>query len=384
MAVNSFQKKVFSKIHMENLVYNTCWEDPRCDRNLLDFDAHSKVVMITSAGCNALDYLLDDPAEIHCVDMNPRQNALLHLKMAAIRTHHSDDLFKLFGEGHHPLAKEWYYDSMRAFIPGYAATFWDKKIKIFAGKGMRKTFYHRSTSGTLAWLIMNFVRTRPSLSRAVQSLLECQTLEQQQLVYPEVEKKLFGPFISWLMNRNLTLYLAGVPVSQRKLMQDGENGGVIGYIKSSLQNVFMHLPIRENYFWRVYIKGAYSKECCPNYLKPENQPILAAKTDRIQSYNTTLSDFLKSNPGKYSHFILLDHQDWLSRNNMAALEEEWQLILQNSEPGAKVLMRSAAPSIDFIPKFVNERVQFQPERTQKEALLDRVGTYASVEMGVIQ
>jgi hypothetical protein len=41
------------------------------------------VVMITSAGCNALDYVLDLPAEIHAVDVNSRQNALLQLKLSS-------------------------------------------------------------------------------------------------------------------------------------------------------------------------------------------------------------------------------------------------------------------------------------------------------------
>ncbi|MCW0218895.1 MAG: BtaA family protein, partial [Prosthecobacter sp.] len=67
---------IFNRVHGGNLVYNTCWEDPRLDRQMLDLQPDSRVVMITSAGCNALDYLLDAPAEIHAVDMNPRQNAL--------------------------------------------------------------------------------------------------------------------------------------------------------------------------------------------------------------------------------------------------------------------------------------------------------------------
>ena len=41
--------------------------------------------MITSAGCNALDYLLDEPRQVHAVDVNPKQNALLELKLSAIR-----------------------------------------------------------------------------------------------------------------------------------------------------------------------------------------------------------------------------------------------------------------------------------------------------------
>lgn len=384
MAETRLQKKVFSKIHMDNLVYNTCWEDPRCDRELMEFGPDAKVVMITSAGCNALDYLLDNPAQIHCVDMNPRQNALLHLKMASLQSQSHQDIFQLFGVGRHPKARECYYDSLRSIIPSYAMEFWDRKIQLFAQNGLRGSFYHRSTSGTLAWLIMNFTRTRPRLRKAVRQLMDCTTLDQQREIYPQVEKMLFGPFIQWLMNRNLTLYLAGVPVSQKKLMEDSGNGGVIGYIKASLRHVFMNLPVSENYFWRVYVHGAYSDSCSPNYLKKENQTLLSERVDRIKTYNQTLSGFLQENPGEYTHFILLDHQDWLSRNNKPALQEEWELILRNSAPKAKVLLRSAAPKVEFIPSFVRERVEFQPEKAMKSALKDRVGTYAGIEMGVIR
>ena len=81
------QDAIFSQVHGGNLVYNTCWEDPRLDREMLNLQPDSRVVMITSAGCNALDYLLDGPAQIHAVDMNPRQNALLQLKIAMIQLH---------------------------------------------------------------------------------------------------------------------------------------------------------------------------------------------------------------------------------------------------------------------------------------------------------
>ncbi|MFP4054703.1 MAG: DUF3419 family protein, partial [Phycisphaerae bacterium] len=47
----------FRHVHGGRLIYNTSWEDPRIDRELLELDGDSKVVMITSAGCNALDYL---------------------------------------------------------------------------------------------------------------------------------------------------------------------------------------------------------------------------------------------------------------------------------------------------------------------------------------
>lgn len=33
---------LFRQIHTNNLVYNTCWEDPRCDRELLNIDEKSE------------------------------------------------------------------------------------------------------------------------------------------------------------------------------------------------------------------------------------------------------------------------------------------------------------------------------------------------------
>jgi S-adenosylmethionine-diacylglycerol 3-amino-3-carboxypropyl transferase len=67
------------------------------------------------------------------------------------------------------------------------------------------------------------------------------------------------------------------------------------------------------------------------------------------------------------------------------LEEEWQLILQNSKPGTRILLRSAATRIDFFPKFVEEKIDWIPqnELTQMHNQ-DRVGTYGSVYLGVVK
>src|SRR5262249_12381767 len=50
--------RIFKAAHRRHLIYNTCWEDPRLDRVALDLGPADRVMVITSAGCNALDYLL--------------------------------------------------------------------------------------------------------------------------------------------------------------------------------------------------------------------------------------------------------------------------------------------------------------------------------------
>jgi hypothetical protein len=91
--------KWFNLVHRHNLVYNTCWEDPRLDRAALDLGPDDTVLVITSAGCNVLDYALQGPRHVHAVDMNPRQNALLELKLAGLRRLDHPTFFSLFGRG---------------------------------------------------------------------------------------------------------------------------------------------------------------------------------------------------------------------------------------------------------------------------------------------
>jgi S-adenosylmethionine-diacylglycerol 3-amino-3-carboxypropyl transferase len=90
--------RFFRIVHGGHLVYNQCWEDPAVDRQALGLTRGDRVLVITSAGCNALDYALLG-ARVVAVDVNPRQNHLLELKRAGIRALDFDSFFTLFGEG---------------------------------------------------------------------------------------------------------------------------------------------------------------------------------------------------------------------------------------------------------------------------------------------
>ncbi|MCB0634346.1 MAG: BtaA family protein [Saprospiraceae bacterium] len=381
--IDRLQDWVFRQIHNRHLVYNTCWEDPRCDREMLQLQPDSNVVMITSAGCNALDYLLDHPARINCIDVNPRQNALLALKIAALKHLPHNDLFLVFGKGWHPEWKELYQRILRSELPDYARQYWDDHLSYFNGQGLRKSFYFYGSSGSVAWWARQYLKARPKLHARIERLFNAQDLEEQNKLYHKIEKKLLNRLIQWVVNQHLTLYAVGVPRSQRELFFDQHEEGVLGYIRRSMRQVFTELPLKDNYFWQLYFHGCYFLDCCPSYLKAANQPILASKSDRIHQYTTTISQYLRTHPDNYSHYVLLDHQDWLAANNRPALEEEWELILANSRPGTRILMRSAADVIDFLPDFVRERVAFDQAMAESFHAQDRVGTYGSAYIGTV-
>lgn len=379
-----FHTRLFQTCHSRFLIYNTCWEDPRIDRKLLGIGSRSRIAMITSAGCNALDYLLDSPCEIHSVDLNHRQNALLDLKIALFRKGNFDDLDAMFGRGTHERYRA-VYRGVCPYLRDDSKRYWNTRIRFFSPGRIRKSFYFHGLSGSLAWFFRSvWFRLNRQIPDLLDRLLSAQTLTEQQHIFEQIESQLFTERFRKMVNHPFFLSAIGVPVEQARLITTSRADGMVGYIHDCLKHVFTQLDIGDNYFWRVYITGSYSEECRPNYLKKSNFEFLKNNVHRIQLYNSSLSDMLISSPRKFSHFILLDHQDWMAHALPAALTEEWRLILAHSEPNARILIRSASPELNFLTDDIRDRLQFYPKVTQPLHQSDRVGTYASLHLAEVR
>lgn len=379
--------QVFKSVHRNNLVYNTCWEDPRLDRKALEFKADDNVMVITSAGCNALDYALTSPEHVYAVDMNPRQNALLDLKIQAIKNLEFEDFFKMFGEGRLPGVRKVYEEKLRQHLDTWARDFWDRKIKFFDNP--RKTFYYRGSSGAFARLMSVYTNRVIKVRQALDELLEAKTLEEQQRIYEqELQEKFWTGLMKFAMNRDTTMSMLGVPRAQRRQIETQYEGGLLKFIQDCLEAVFTKLPIHDNYFWRVYLNGSYTRDCCPEYLRPENFELLKqGLADRISTHTNSVQGFLETHDGTISKFILLDHMDWLSDKFFPLLESEWQAIIQSAAPQSRVIWRSGGLRTDFIDqvkvshqgsvKPINDLLTYHQDLASELHPLDRVHTYAS-------
>lgn len=380
--VENLQDRLFNSVVSNNLVYNTCWEDPRLDREMLELDSESNVVMLTSAGCNALDYLLDSPQNIHCVDVNPAQNNLLELKKGFFKNGNYTMLWDFFGEGQKNGADLVYQHNIRPLLPTNVQQYWDNHIRYFTPSPTQPSFYYKGTSGKIALMVRNRIQ-RKGLYHNVLQLLNAQSIKEQIYYFYEIEPLLWNGFHKWLIRRNATMNMLGVPAVQRQMIER-EYDDIFNFIRQSLQRVFTELPIHDNYFWQVYLTGSYTRDCCPNYLCHEYFNKLKEEINHISTHNSTLVQFLKHHPGTYSHYVLLDHQDWMANTKPAQLAEEWRYILDNASSGTRILFRSASPSASFLPSFVEEHVKFDEEMTSKLHLKDRVGTYESTHLGIVR
>lgn len=379
---------LFKAIHKRNLIYNTCWEDPRLDRVALELSPSDRLVVITSAGCNALDYLLAGAGEVNAVDVNPIQNSLLELKRAGILALDYSSFFELFGRGRTPQARQMYQDALRQHLSPTARAYWDRHIGFFLGKGWRKSFYYRGTSGLLARLVMINANILHRLREPIQEMLAARTIEQQREIYERrVKPRFWTPWLKWFISQSFTLSLLGVPWPQRDQITTQYKGGVAKFIRDSVETVLCELPFHDNYFWRVYLQGFYEPDCCPEYLRKENFEALRSLMPRLHIHTMTLTEFArKATPG-LTRFVLLDHMDWMSSVMPEALQEEWEAILSAAAPGARAIFRSAGLKVDFLDHL---KVQYNGTRQSIGSLLryntalaaelhpkDRVHTYGS-------
>jgi S-adenosylmethionine-diacylglycerol 3-amino-3-carboxypropyl transferase len=381
---DKLDQKIFNAIYSRSLVYNTCWEDPAVDRRALALGPDDSVLVITSAGCNALDYALQAPRRIHAVDANPRQTALLELKMAGIRKLDFDDYFAIFGEGYHARFAELYRLHLRQELSEFARTWWDRHGDWFtSGCG---SFYFHGLSGLVARGVRAYLAMRPRLRMALEELFQARDVNEQQAIYDaRVAAQLWSKPVNWLISRQLVMSLLGVPYPQRRLVEAQHAGGVSGFIRNAVQYVFRQLPLADNYFWRVYMTGRYRRDCCPEYLKEENfSRLKRGLVDRIELHTTTVTRFLETHAEPISRFVLLDHMDWMSSYHPQALVEEWEAIRARAAPGARILLRSAHAHPAYLDEIrigpqrmpLRAAFRFMDEVADALQVRDRVHTYA--------
>lgn len=384
--VDWLNARMFNFVHQNNLVYNTCWEDPRLDRVAMDIGPKDNILVITSAGCNALDYALNSPNAVHAVDMNPRQNALLELKQAGIRNLEFEDFFSMFGQGSHDDAAKIYRQALRSSLSPWSRNYWDKKIKLF---DRRKSFYFFGTSGRFArfvnFYVDRIVRVRPW----IEQLLSAQDVEEQRAIYDDhLKERFWTKPLDFAMGQNATLSMVGVPRAQRQQVDKHYEGGIVQFIHDCIESVFAQLPIHDNYFWRVYLTGEYTPDCCPEYLKPENfQALKGGLVDKVHTYTDSVEGFLRKHDVEISRYVLLDHMDWLSTQFYPLLESEWQAILLRATPNARILWRSGGLKTDFVDRVnvqlngrnqeLGELLTYHKEMADELHKQDRVHTYGS-------
>ncbi len=373
--IGFLSKLWFNFIHNNFLIYNICWEDSDVDRHLLQINADTSLLTITSAGCNVLNYLLDNPKSVHCVDINPKQTALLELKVAFIKHGDFDLFFSFFGNGKTQDYKSG-YQRVRAYLSPPSQKFWDSHIHYFQpnGKGL---FYHGG-SGLFA-RFLNRTIDKKGIRNLVDQIIYEDSKGVREELLKEIKKKLWSGPEQNLWKSSFILSLAGIPESQREAI-----GDINEFMKQVLHHVFVDQKPINNYFWRVYLEGHFTKVCCPDYLKEENFELLKSNIEKLHISTDGIHRFLEQSTQHFTQVVLLDYMDWLVERDEPQLKRDWERILNQTYTGSNILFRTAYSNVDFLPDFALEKMNLEQVPPILINQNDRVGTYTGTWRGTVQ
>ncbi len=336
------------------------------------------------------------PRRVHAVDANPRQNALLELKLAGIRHLEFDDFFILFGTGHHRHFEDLYRDVLREHLSPFARDYWDERYPWFMRQDVRNTFYYHGLSGIVARAFRTFVALKPALREGLEALLEARSLDEQRAIYEaRVAPELWTRSVNWALSRQFTMSLLGVPHPQRKEVERQHAGGIGGFVREAIEYVVFHLPMWTNYFWALYLRGRYTRDNCPEYLKQHNfQALKNGLADRVSIHGGTVTGFLTRTQERISKYVLLDHMDWMSSYDPKALVDEWNAIIERAAGNARLILRSAHAEPAYLQavqvghgserRRLRDAVRFYPELAQELQRQDRVHTYAGFHIADVR
>ena len=260
-------------------IYAFTWEDPAEDQRLLNIGPDDVVFAITSAGDNVLAYALHRPRSIHAVDLNPTQNHLLELKVAAFTALPRDDVWKLFGDGRHANFRELLLSKLSPYLSSRAFQHWlDSTTAFTARGGLYETGGSRIAVKLSKWLFRAL-----GLAGAVRDMCAAPTLRAQRAIWrTRLRPVVLSRFLSYLVvsNERFLWRALGVPANQRDMITDDgiaaavASGGKFSaeeamwkYVVNTLDPVVENTLLKDsNYFYRLCLLGKYNKEWVSPFL----------------------------------------------------------------------------------------------------------------------
>ncbi|KAJ2308594.1 hypothetical protein IWW55_000339, partial [Coemansia sp. RSA 2706] len=376
-------------------IYGFTWEDPQTDIDVLDLQPGDNLLVITSAGDNALAYAAHTQGiTIHCVDMNPYQNHMLELKLAALRALDYQQFWHMFGEGQLPGFGHVLDTELSAHLSSSAYQYWRAHTDTFDSDSYNNSFAARFLLGKrnlyttgysgFALQCLRAITRLLGVHKSLQQITMTKSLNTQVEIWrTRVVRRLLENFcVRLLDNPAATWQLMGVPTNQLQMLRS--EGSMSQYVRDTLDPVFTTTKLScDNYFYRLLICQQYTQDCCPDYLTMSGYHKLrevacSRKHVAFHIHTATIVDTLWAlQPGELTKCVLMDHMDWLSP---ADVNMEIAALKHALQSGGFVLWRSAARSPWYAANFAQQGFRVDAIAVRRPNTLDpldRVNMYAS-------
>ena len=367
------------------LVYPQIWEDPVVDMEALALGPGDNVIAIASGGCNALSYLVADPARVTAVDLNGAHVALTRLKLAAAKALPDSRAYQRFFTRANDRANVEAYDEiLRSALDPASRAYWDargvlgrRRIEVFADGFHRHGLLGRFI-GAAHWLARLY-GVNPAI------MLSARNRDEQRALFEERLAPIFDrPSMRWLLRQPASLYGLGIPPAQYRALAADDALGVRAVARRRLEKLCCDFDFKSNYFaWQAFGR-AYAPGDAPStppYLESANFGAIRDRADRVDVVHGSMTATLRDRPAQsLDAFVLLDAQDWMDD---ATLNGLWSEITRVARPGARVVFRTAADE-RLLPGRVDARVldqwSYDEARSRDLGARDRSSIYGAFHL----
>jgi S-adenosylmethionine-diacylglycerol 3-amino-3-carboxypropyl transferase len=360
------------------LVYTQIWEDPVADLAALRLPLGSTIVTISSGGCNALSYLVAQPAQVYAVDLNQAHLALVKLKLAGLRAFADyADFWQFFGAANSPANAALYRERLRPHLDAQARSYWDRRNIIgrprhayftdgfyrhgLLGRFIGLAHFAAKLSGIDPALLLN---GRPDAPARIEAL-------------DRLDRAFRSPLARLMTTTPALLFSLGIPPRQRALL--GRGAPLSEVLHERLLRLIDGHPNETNYFaWQALHRGYVGPgdRCLPPYLQRRQYERMRDGAGLIIPHHAGLRQFLESLPAReVDAVILLDSQDWMASDEILKL---WNAIDRAGTDDVHVIFRTAGKVSPLEgPEFSSLRRIWRrdEERSAVGFALDRSGVY---------
>jgi len=379
---NGLLERLFT-IWFRGFVYTQIWEDPVVDAEALRLDEDSRILTISSGGCNVLNYLVHGPARVVAVDLNAAHMALTRLKLAGLcHLPDHDSFFRFFGEGDDPANVDAYDAHIRPHLSSDTRAFWNDRAWLGLGRRRIRMFATGVYEHGILPRFQRFAGTvaRVLLKRRPEELLDASSPSEQRRFFEECVAPFFDhPFVQWLGAKPASVYSLGIPPSQHRIMAEEADTTVVDLYRERMRRLVCDFPIEDNYFaWQAFGRryDTEHRTAVPPYLTDEHFGRLRYHADVVSTHVTAYDQFLaRQADHSFDSFVLLDSMDWMTPETITRL---WREIARVGEPGSRVIFRTAGRTSvvePALPADLRHRFTYERERSQELHDRDRSAVY---------
>jgi S-adenosylmethionine-diacylglycerol 3-amino-3-carboxypropyl transferase len=360
------------QVELSDLLFGMSWEDPASDRRALAIQPGETLITVTSGACNTLTLLLEDPAKIYAVDINPSQSYLLELKCAAVRHLEYGELRAFLGLA--PCGRRLQiFERLRGDLSEAAVSYWTGKAE-----AVRKGVVNAGKYESFTRLFSRFVGVMQGKKR-IDGLFRCETLEQQQDYFDKKWNTLQWRLLFKLLANKRILAKRGLTADYFKF-DDGSSSFPESFLRRA-RRAICEIPIESNYFLAQYLLARYLSEgAVPAYLLRENLPVVRKRLDRIEMVTSPAQEWLGRQPdASIDCFSLSNICELMSPDETDRFFAE---VARSARSGARICFRNLIVPRG-VPESLQSEIKLQEELSLDLIARDRSFVYSRVRAFVV-